>query len=65
LPDTSRDVTKERAEHLQEGVKRLSIKYENEITISISQGVAVFPDDGATGERILKSADTALSRKTC
>ncbi len=62
LPDTSRDITKERAEHLQEGVKHLAIKHENEITISISQGVAVFPDDGSTGETILKSADTALYR---
>jgi len=62
LPDTSRDITKERAEHLQEGVKHLSIKHKNEITISISQGVAVFPDDGSTCETILKSADTALYR---
>jgi diguanylate cyclase (GGDEF)-like protein len=62
LPDASRDITKERSVHIQEGVKHLAIKHENEITISISQGVAVFPDDGATGEAILKSADTALYR---
>jgi GGDEF domain-containing protein len=43
-------------------VKHLAIKHENEITISISQGVAVFPDDGSTGETILNSADTALYR---
>lgn len=62
LPDTSRDVAMERAEHLRENVKQLAIKHENGITITISQGVAVFPQDGSTGEMILKSADAALYR---
>jgi diguanylate cyclase (GGDEF)-like protein len=60
LPDASRNITKERAEHLRNSVKHLSVKHENPITITISQGMAVFPDDGSTVESILKSADTAL-----
>lgn len=62
LPESPRNITKERAEHLRDSVKNLSIKCENptRITITISQGVAVFPADGSTVETILKSADTAL-----
>ena len=56
LPDTSRETTKERAEYLRNEVKELNIP----VIITISVGVAAFPDDGATGEIILKSADTAL-----
>lgn len=56
LPDASRDATKERAEHLRDGVKDLNLP----VPITISLGVATFPDDGSTGETVLKSADTAL-----
>jgi len=62
LPEASRDIIKERAEHLQNSVKHLSIEHENQITITISQGMAVYPDDGSNSETLLKSADTALYR---
>ena len=56
LPETSRETTRERAEQLRKGVKELALP----IAITISIGVAVFPEDGMTSETILKSADNAL-----
>ncbi len=60
LPDTSQGSLKERAELLRDGAKNLSVKNEDQITITLSLGVAVFPNDGSKGEAILRSADTAL-----
>ena len=56
LPETSRETAKERAEQLRKGVKELVLP----VAITISIGVAVFPEDGMTSESILKSADNAL-----
>ena len=56
LPETSRETTRERAEQLRKGVKELALP----VAITISIGVAVFPEDGTTSETILKSADDAL-----
>ncbi|MEI6181001.1 MAG: GGDEF domain-containing protein [Chloroflexales bacterium] len=56
LPETSRETAKERAEQLRNGVKELPLP----VAITISIGVAIFPEDGTTSETILKSADTAL-----
>ena len=62
LPDTSRDVIKERAEHLRNEMKSLQIEYNKKklAPVTISLGVAIFPDDANNGEMLLKSADTAL-----
>ena len=64
LPEASLDMTKERAEQLREKVKQLHLEYENQNlgNLTISLGVAVFPNHGSTGEEILKSADAALYR---
>ena len=56
LPDTSRETTMERAEHLKEDVKSLNLS----VTVTISLGIAVFPGNGTDGETLLKSADVAL-----
>ena len=56
LPDASRETTRERADCLQDGTKGINLP----VSITISTGVAVFPEDGPTGEAILKSADIAL-----
>ena len=56
LPDTSRDTTEERAEQIRNGVRNLQFP----MSITTSLGVATFPHDGATGEAIFKSADSAL-----
>lgn len=56
LPNTSRETTTERAEQLREGVKNLNLP----LSITISLGVAIFPEDGDRGELLLQSADEAL-----
>jgi diguanylate cyclase (GGDEF)-like protein len=62
LPETSKEIAKERADQLRNEVKSLVIQYNDQIlgTITLSLGVAVFPDDGSDGEELLKSADAAL-----
>jgi diguanylate cyclase (GGDEF)-like protein len=62
LPDASRDITRERAEHLRNGARNIFVGKENQIpiTLTISLGVAIFPHDGSTGDAIIRSADAAL-----
>lgn len=64
LPGASLEVTKKRAEMLQQEIQKLQINYHGTIlkNISLSQGVAVYPDHGQTGEDVLKAADNALFR---
>ena len=62
LPDTSLDVTRQRAEKLREASKRVSIQYGGRPLggITLSMGVVVFPVHGTTCDVILRSADEAL-----
>jgi len=62
LPDTSMDVTRERAEKLREAIKRVNIQYGGRPlgAITLSMGVVVLPVHGTTSEVILRSADEAL-----
>ena len=62
LPNASRDVTLERADHLQENVRKFQIHIDGNMLekLSISLGVAAFPEDGATGKAILRASDDAL-----
>lgn len=62
MPEASLNITCQRAEKLWEEVKKLELRYKNKNLgkISISAGVAVFPDHGATGHEVLRSVDTAL-----
>ena len=64
LPDTSRVVTQERAEQLREHARHFSIQFEGQTlkTITLSLGIAVFPEDGSTSVDILKAVDQALYR---
>ena len=64
LPQAAREVTRQRAETLRAGAKRLAVNYPdlpNE-PITLSIGVAAYPADGATPDALLKSADDALYR---
>jgi diguanylate cyclase (GGDEF)-like protein len=62
LPDADLSVLQERAEELRKKVKQ--IQFSNEVidmrSITISQGIAVFPRHGSTSEAILQAADAAL-----
>lgn len=62
LPETSFDVLKHRAENLCQQVKSLEVEYQGQqITpITVSLGVALFPDNGFTSLAILRAADAAL-----
>jgi len=62
LPDTSLDTARQRAEKLREECKRISIQYGGRplAAITLSLGIATFPEHGTTSEAILRSADEAL-----
>jgi diguanylate cyclase (GGDEF)-like protein len=64
LPDASLDATRERAEQLREAVKELNVLHRGGSLgpVTLSLGVAVFPDHGSTGEAVLLAADGALYR---
>lgn len=62
MPEASLKITHQRAEELREAVKQLVFHYKNKNLekLTISSGVAVYPDHGASGYKVLRSADTAL-----
>jgi diguanylate cyclase (GGDEF)-like protein/PAS domain S-box-containing protein len=62
LPDASREVTRERADRLCEHARHLNIQFEGQAlqTITLSAGVAAYPEDGSTADAVLKAADDAL-----
>lgn len=64
LPEASLEVATTRAEAIREGVKNLLIKYHRQPlgAITVSLGVACYPDDGSTGEDVIRAADEALYR---
>lgn len=62
LPETSLDIGRQRAESLREAVQELKLTHNGqplgEVTLSL--GVATFPDHGADRENLLYAADMAL-----
>ncbi|GAA6617207.1 diguanylate cyclase [Scytonema sp. NUACC26] len=62
LPLACSATTLERAELIREGVKHLVLQHHdrNLDTISLSLGVACYPEHGLTGEAVMKAADAAL-----
>lgn len=62
LCDTSLDGALQRSEILREQVKQMCVEHANQLlgTISISMGVALYPDHGATIGDVMKAADQAL-----
>lgn len=64
LPDASRQTTRQRAERLREAVRELEIPYHGLSlgALTISVGLAMYPQHGANGDALLKSADDALYR---
>ena len=53
-----------RAEELREEVKQLRLRHEGQVlgAVSMSFGVASFPQHGATEKEVLRAADAALYR---
>ncbi len=64
LPDASRDVARERAERIRAHARRINLQFEGRPlgVVTLSLGIAAFPQDGATGAAVLRTADLALYR---
>jgi diguanylate cyclase (GGDEF)-like protein/PAS domain S-box-containing protein len=64
MPDADLEVTLQRAERIRVAVAGLDLIYNTFPLggITISAGVAVFPQHGSNGEQIIKNADVALYR---
>ncbi|WDT76863.1 MAG: GGDEF domain-containing protein [Candidatus Manganitrophus sp.] len=62
LPGASLENALLKAERLREGVKELNVQHRGRSVgaITLSMGVACFPDQGLTGEILLRAADQAL-----
>ncbi|MFB2981293.1 GGDEF domain-containing protein [Microseira sp. BLCC-F43] len=64
LPETDWENTKQRAEQLRDGIKHLKLEYLHQPLggITISLGVACFPEHGTSGAELIQVADVALYR---
>lgn len=62
LPEASREITLKRAEQIRDAVRNLHVQYEGQSfdAVTLSLGVAVFPDHGTTHDEILRAVDNAL-----
>ncbi len=62
LPEASASAALERAERLREAVKQLHLTPRGQSigSVTLSAGVAAFPEHGQTGELLLQAADSAL-----
>jgi diguanylate cyclase (GGDEF)-like protein len=62
LPGASLEVGCQRAERLREEVKRMEIDQDlvSLVTVSLSLGVACFPEHGSTAAALIRAADLAL-----
>src|SRR6185369_5004034 len=62
LPEASLEATCARAEELRQAVKELAPVFHDSVLggVTVSVGVAVYPDHGPTGDDVVRAADTAL-----
>ena len=64
LPDASQKVTRERAELICEQAKQFHLQFDGQClaAVTLSLGIAVFPEHGVTSTGILRAVDAALYR---
>ena len=64
LPDVSLAAASQRAEQLRQSIKQMKVQYQDRSlgSITISLGVACFPDHGLVGKALIQAADAALYR---
>ena len=64
LPETTLENTTQRAGHIREKIKHLPMQHGGKSLgiISVSLGVAIYPNHGITSEALLRAADAALYR---
>ena len=62
LPEASLEATLTRAEELRQAVKELAPVFHDGVLggVTVSVGVAVYPDHGPSGDDVVRAADTAL-----
>jgi diguanylate cyclase (GGDEF)-like protein/PAS domain S-box-containing protein len=62
LPGALLEDTRQRAEQIRRGVQSLTVQHQGQPldAITMSLGVAVFPDHGATADDMMRAADQAL-----
>jgi diguanylate cyclase (GGDEF)-like protein len=62
LPEVSLENVRLRAEQLRDGIKQLNVQHDGKLlgAISLSVGIAMFPEHGATSRQVLNAADAAL-----
>lgn len=62
LPEASLDIAQERAERIREGFKHLNLQHRQQALgiVTLSLGVAAFPQHGTTGAAVIQVADAAL-----
>jgi len=62
LSEVSLENVRLRAEELREGIKHLNVEHNSKIlpAVSMSLGIAMFPEHGSTNQRVLNAADGAL-----
>ncbi|MBM4272864.1 MAG: diguanylate cyclase [Deltaproteobacteria bacterium] len=64
LPGADLKTCLQRAEKLRRDFKKVRVTYQGQSleTVTLSIGVAIFPDDGASGDAVIVKADKALYR---
>jgi diguanylate cyclase (GGDEF)-like protein len=64
LPETTVENTYERAEQLREDIKRMKVSYQSKALppVTISMGIASYPDCSSDVDELFNLADTALYR---
>ena len=64
LPEATLDAARQRAEQLVKDFKHLDVQYRGTTLgpLTVSVGLAAFPEHGATAEAVLRAADQALYR---
>ncbi|MGE5656907.1 MAG: GGDEF domain-containing protein, partial [Actinomycetota bacterium] len=64
MPEVSLETVQQRAEQLRSGIKRLNFRYRGQALeeVTLSLGIAMFPEHGMTGEATIAVADRALYR---
>ena len=64
LPEASLEITQMRAGHMREDSRQIHVQYKEKTleAVTLSLGVAVFPDHGSTNDEILGAADAAMYR---
>jgi diguanylate cyclase (GGDEF)-like protein len=64
LPEAPPEVTRRRAEQIRQGTKDLRVQQRGQVLppVTVSIGVAQYPQDGTGSESLIRAADQALYR---